>query len=239
MVTDVEGSTMMDRRTARRPLALAAVAALVIAGCSEGAGVEYSEISGALAANCAHCHDSDETVRGNLLGAVAALANDQYDSTSFPEADFVPGLLGTTAPDHKNGLPAEHPEAVVLAGDEPPAKVWILHELYELDALLAEPVPPDYTTQAKFDAFAKFGNPGAYEGCEIGAKLDLGHAGDPEGMAPRWATKLLQLLAGAGGSEHAGYRAITPDERQKIREYVDQLLPGGLKACSPDAGSGS
>lgn len=241
MVTDVEGSTMIGRRTARHPLALAAVVALVAAGCSEGKGVEYSEISGALAANCARCHDAD--AMGTVILDVDALADDVWSAANFPDSVFVPGLLGQTQAQlfqggdtwmDKNGNGALDAEETLVE-----RKAWILHELYELDGLLAEAPPPDYTTQAKFDTFAKFGNPGAYEGCEIGGKLDLGYAGDPEGMAPLWADKIVELLVAAGKTEYADYRGITPDERQKIREYVDQLLPGGLKACSPDAGSGS
>lgn len=239
MVTNKEGSTMIEHRNTRRPLALGAAAALLAAACAGEGKVQFSEISGALSANCAHCHDSDATKRATLLDAVAALPDPEYNSTSFPISDFVIGLRNTTALDHKNGLPAEHPEAAVLTGDEPREKAWILHELYEQDGLLAEPVPPDYTTQARFDAFVTLGNPGAYGGCTMGEKLDLGNVGDPEGMSPLWAPKLRELLVGAGQTEHQGFRPITADERQKIRDYVDQLLPGGLRSCTPGTGEGS
>lgn len=239
--TNAKGSIMVNTRGSRRLLAIsaAALAAVAVAACSAGEGVKYTEVSSALSENCSNCHDSSADARKIVLDGVAALGNGAFSPTNFPATHFPPGLTPTTTADHLNGLPAEHPEAAVLTADMPNELAWILHELYELDALLAEPIPPDYTTQARFDAFATAGNPGAYEGCEVGAKLDLGHAGDPEGMAPLWAPKLIELLVAGGQAAFADFRPITNDERQKLRDYTDQLLPGGLRGCTPGTGSGS
>lgn len=238
--TNAKGSTMTNIRNPGRLAAVAAVAlAAAGAACSAGEGVKYADVSKTLGENCSNCHSSAPDARKNLLEGVVALGTAAFTAESFPATHFPPALSPTTTVDHMNGLAADHPEAAVLTADMPNQLAWILHDLYELDALLAEPIPPDYTTQAYFDAFATAGNPGAYEGCEIGGKLDLGYALDPEGMAPLWAPKLMELLVAAGETAFAGYRPISESERQKLRDYVDQLLPGGLRGCTPGAGSGS
>lgn len=206
---------------------LAAALLLVVGGCA-GEGVTYEQIEQPLARSCVSCHDAKGF--SELHEAVVALDDALFTEEAFPNTAFPAGLTTRTT--------AELISAAEVAGDGDIApgtaqrKAWMLHELNELGSLLEEATPPDYTTQSKFDAFATFGDAGAYEGCEIADKLDLGHQGDPEGMPPRWAPKLLELLEMEFGELSAG-------DRQLIKDYVDGLLPGGVRACKPGEDSAS
>ena len=51
-------------------------------------------------------------------------------------------------------------------------------------------------------------------------------------MPPLWAKKLLDKLK-------LDFTELKPEQRQAIKDYVDGLIPGGLKACVAGAGSAS
>ncbi len=208
-------------------LSAAAAAAACWTSCA-GKGVEYSQIEQPVADSCVACHDADK--RAERLESINELDDALFTEEAFPDSDFPSGLIKKSVQDLIDGAdPA-------LDGKMAPTialrKAWILHEMHELDVLLAEDVPPDFTNQAKLDAFSKFGEDGAYEGCEIAEKLDLGFKGDPEGMPPKWSAKLFELL----DEELA---PLAPGDRQNITDYVDGLLPGGLAACVPGEDSAS
>ena len=212
----------------RKPVPVVAVLSVLLLTACAGKGVTYEAIEAPVQDSCVVCHDSKGMDK--LVADINALDDALFTEAAFPDANFPTGLRSKTV----EALIA----AAAVPGDESldskmaQRKAWILHELHELKSLLEEAVPPDYTSQKAFDDFAAFGESGAYEGCEIGDKLDLGFQGDPEGMIPLWTETLFELLK----------RDITPisnDDRQKIKDYVDGLLPGGLKACQPGEDSAS
>jgi hypothetical protein len=210
-------------RKLKWPMSLAACigAALALASCA-GSGMKFSEISSALTNTCAKCHDAAHAQQ--KLDEIHALPDSAFTDEAFPAAQFPKDLQGKSTLDLKNGGDSW------LDGTEPQQKAWILHEMHELFKLLSEDPPPDYTTQQKFTTFVTSGKPGAQEGCEMERRLDLGRKGDTnEGMPPQWAKKLMQLLG-------VDFVDITDAERTKIRDYLDQLLPGGVKACSSVTG---
>lgn len=212
----------MVSRCASQSLALA----LLLPACA-GSGVSYEELEAPIEESCVACHDSSGV--DTLVEDVLALDDAAFDEATFPDSFFPSGLIAKSVEDLiSTGDPA--PDAA-LAPSIALRKAWVLHELHELQALLEEPVPPDFTGEDAFVDFATLGNDGAWEGCEIADKLDLGYSGDPEGMPPLWAPALLELL----GAEHAD---LSDEDRQTIKDFVDGLLPGGLRSCEP-GGEGS
>lgn len=208
-----------------RHLGFAIVAVALGAGGCAGKGVSFEEVQAPLENTCARCHDAAGI--DGLLADIRAADDAAFTAEAFPDAQFPDGLRVKTVQDLITT--ADPPDDATLDPMMPQRKAWILHELHELKALLAEATPPDYTTQAKFDAFATLGEPGAYEGCEIGDKLDLGYALDPEGMNPLWAEKLMEIL-------DRQLAPLSDEDRQRIRDYVDGLLPGGLRSCGGGSG---
>ncbi len=208
-------------------LMVGAVSLTAWLGCA-GKGVDYLAIEEAVANSCSQCHDFE--ARDELHEAIMALDNSFFTEANFPDSNFPDGLLAKTV---ESMIDEADP---VRDGQMDPAwpvrKAWIMHEMNELYALMDEDIPPDYTNQEGFDAFLLLLEGEQPEGCEMGDKLDLGFNGDPEGMQPQWAKKLFELL-------NEDYDELTDEDRQKIRDYVDSLLPGGLKACVAGEGSAS
>ncbi len=204
-----------------------AVAVALWVSCA-GEGVEYSAIEKPLKDSCIPCHDAEK--RAERLDSINKLDGALFTKDAFPDSDFPSGLVKKSVQDLIDD--SDPPLDGKIDPGTAQRKAWILHEMHELDTLLAEDVPPDYTNQAKFDAFATFGEDGAYEGCEVADKLDLGFKGDAEGMPPIWAAKLFELLDESLEPLEAG-------DRQNIRDYVDGLLPGGIDSCVPGEDSAS
>jgi len=177
---------------------------------------EYATVSPVVESSCAHCHSGGGM--DALITAVAALPPESFDSTSFPASDFHVGLRPFTTDDLAE-------EANISAG-MPVEQAWIIHELNELDVLLDEEVPPDFTSEESLNAFALF-NGGTYtEGCEILEKLELGRARDPEGMPPPWAASLMALL------EDASFVEPAPTGRDDLHAYTEAVL-GTEAECGP------
>jgi len=204
-----------------------AVLLLTWLGCA-GKGADYSTIEVPVENSCSACHDVE--YRDDLHEAIKALDDSLFTEANFPDSNFPDGLLAKTV----EGMITEADP--VLDADMDPAwpvrKAWIMHEMNELYVLMDEDLPPDYTTQELFDDFILRIEGEQPEGCEMGEKLDLGFNGDPEGMQPQWAKKLFELL-------DQDFEELTDEDRQKIRDYVDNLLPGGLKSCVAGEGSAS
>ena len=196
-------------------------------GCA-GEGADYSGIAKAVETSCSKCHDTK--AKDDLHEAIVSLDDALFTEANFPDSNFPDGLLEKTVA----GMIAEaDPERdAQMDPDWPVRKAWIMHEMNELYALLDEGVPPDFTDQEAFDDFVSLIEGDQPEGCEMGDKLDLGYDLDPEGMQPLWAKKLFELL-------EEDFEELTDAERQKIRDYVDVLLPGGLNACVAGEGSAS
>lgn len=203
------------------------LAGLALAGCA-GKGTDYASIQQSVQGSCVQCHAPAQ--HDARAAAIAALDNALFTAEAFPDAHFPAGLHGKTTQQIIDA--AEAPGDAALDPAMAQRKAWILHELNELGGLLKETVPPDYTDQKRFDAFVTLGQPGAYEGCEMGAKLDLAARMDPEGMPPLWASKLAELLGET-------YIPLSPEARQKLRDYLNGILPGGLGACSASPGESS
>ncbi len=205
------------------PLMMAALAicgGLLLARCA-GEGLGFDNADAVLTTSCVMCHDSQAF--DALLKAVDKIPADKITAERFPDAHFPAGLIvKDVATLRTEGEPAADAK---MAPDTPLRKAWLLHELHELQGLLAEDVPPDFTDQARFDAFSKLGEAGAWEGCEVAEKLELGAVNDPEGMPPRWAHQLSQLV-------DMPYENAVPGDRQAVIDYVARLLPGGLAACT-------
>lgn len=196
-------------------------------GCA-GKGVDYSAIETAVDKSCSKCHDVG--YRDELHEAIAALDDGLFTEANFPDSNFPSGLLGKTV----EGMitAADPPRDALMDPAWPVRKAWIMHEMNELHALLDEDIPPDFTNQEGFDDFNTFIHGEQPEGCELGDKLDLGFQGDPEGMQPMWAKKLFEFL-------DVEFKELSDGERQKMKDYVDELLPGGLNGCVAGEGSAS
>jgi hypothetical protein len=212
------------RSTHTLPLTLLALGL----GACAGKGVSWSEVQKPIADTCVACHDPAKIKQ--RIADVKALDDKHFTPESFPDAVYAPGLTKKTVADLIKT--ADPPDDAAIDPATPQRKAWLLHELNEQKTLLEETTPGDYTTEAKFNAFATRKSKDRYEGCEIGDRLDKGFAKDPEGMPPLWAEKLLELLKQA-------FTPLAPADRQKIRDYVNGLLPGGLKACTGGQGSAS
>ena len=208
-------------------LVFGAVLMLTWLGCA-GKGADYSTIEVPVENSCSACHDVE--ARDDLNEAIKALDNALFTEGNFPDSNFPDGLLSKTV----EGMITEADPVLDAEMDPawPVRKAWIMHEMNELSALMDEDIPPDYTTQERFDAFILLLEGEQPEGCEMGDKLDLGFNGDPEGMQPIWAKKLFELL-------DQDFEELSDEDRQKIRDYVDDLLPGGLNACVAGEGSAS
>lgn len=186
-----------------------AFAALVAAfGCESSPPPDYATVSGVMEASCARCHSAAGI--DALLTAVAALPPDGFDATRFPPTAFHVGLRPYTTEDLAE---EDHIESGM-----PTEQAWILHELNELDALLAEEVPPDYTGEAPLDAFILYMGGGYTEGCELLDKVDRGAMNDPEGMPPPWAAPLMALL------DDVDYRSPSLGERDAVLAYTEGVL---------------
>ena len=208
-------------KTCRRLTALLALAAAAAAltGCA-GEGMAFADVEPDLKGSCVMCHSSEGI--DPLLLSVNALADSAFTAENFPNTAFPAGLIKLTVAElRKNGEP---PEDATFDPAIPQRKAWLLHEMHELAALLAEVTPPDFTSQKAFEAFSVLGEAGAWEGCEVVDKLDLGKDADPEGMPPQWAPKLLGLL-------NIDFEKIDLGGREGLQNYVDRLLPGGIAAC--------
>jgi len=198
-----------------------AAAALLLpwSGCA-GKGVDYSVIAEPVDKSCSQCHDVD--YRDELFEAIETLDNSLFTAENFPDSNFPDGLLNKTVEGMISA--ADPPRDAQMDPAWPVRKAWIMHEMNELHALLDEDIPADFTSQDRFDGFVTLVEGDHLEGCELGDKLDLGFSGDPEGMQPLWAKKLFELL-------DLEFEELSDKDRQKIRDYVDELLPGGLKGC--------
>ncbi len=193
-----------------------------------GEGVLWTEVETPLKDGCAGCHDKDKF--DTLLKNIKAIDAAFFTKANFPDKQFPSGLIKKSVDDLiKAADPAEDAKIDPKA---PLRLAWILHEMHELKAVMSEKIPPDYTTEKKFNAFATLKEADSYEGCEIGDKLDKGHKDDPEGMPPLWAKKLLDKLK-------LNFKELKPEQLQAIKDYVDGLIPGGLKACVAGSGSAS
>lgn len=192
--------------------------ALSLLGCQAAVEPpEYSTVASVVEASCAQCHDSGGF--GALLTAVAALPPEGFDGTRFPPSDFPVHVRAFTTEDL-----TEEPH---IEAGMPTEQAWILHELNMLDDLLAEEVPPDFTSEASLDAFALYTGGGYTEGCELLEKLDLGRDRDPEGMPPAWAASLMSLLARESFAEPSAA------DRDALRAYTVGVL-GPEVECAPE-----
>ncbi len=193
-----------------------------------GAGVLWSEIEQPVKDSCISCHDSSKI--DQFITDIKAYDDSFFTAANFPDSNFPSGLIKKDVAALIKA--ADPPEDGKLDPKTPLRKAWILHEAHELQALLKEKTPPDYTTEAKFNAFTQLKEQDNYEGCEIGTKLDDGFKKDAEGMPPQWTQKLLDALK-------MTHKDLNDQQRQDIKDYVDGLIPGGLKACVPTTGSAS
>jgi hypothetical protein len=204
-----------------KTILLAAACALAAGSACFGEGTaNYADIQPVIERSCVKCHDAAKI--DDTLAKIRALDNAKFDEKTFPTAWFPDDVAGKTAADFIKA--ADPPADKELDPKMAPRKAWILHEMNELAKLLSEQPPPDYTSQDKFDGFVKAGNAPAYEGCEMAKFLDEGDEGSPEGMAPLWGKQLLGML----GVE---FTEVTKDDRQKLRDYLNGVLPGGTSAC--------
>jgi hypothetical protein len=217
-----------------RPLVVV-VGVIVIAGAVYGAtscagkGVSFAEAEVALKESCVQCHTAQGI--GKLVTDVKAIDGAQFTDSNFPDSYFPDGLRGKTVDDLIKA--ADPKDDANIDPKTPQRQAWVLHELHELEEHLGHSsgmMPPDFTSQQSFDAFNTSKSGERYAGCDTGEKLDLGHKNDPEGMPPQWAPKLMELLK-------TQFKALEAAQRQKIRDYLDSLLPGGLKSCTPGQGS--
>lgn len=174
----------------------------------------YSTVSSVVESSCAQCHSASGI--SSLLSAVAALPAGGFTTTSFPPSAFRVDLRQYTTSDL-----AEEPH---IEAGMPTEQAWVLHELNHLDALLAEDVPPDFTSEERLDAFALFSGGGYTEGCELLEKVELGRGDDPEGMPPPWAAPLMGLLM------ESGFADPSEQERDALQAYTEGVL-GGPSAC--------
>ncbi len=187
-----------------------------------GKGDDPEAAAPVLAASCARCHDAGGIAR--LVADVRALPDAELDELRFPIDAFPEGLRHRTAGDLRRAAdPADDAGLDPAMSDR---KAWVLHELHELKTLLAEPIPPDYTSVARFAAFARQGLEGQWEACEVSAKLDLGSAEHPRGMPPLWAAPLFERLG-------RDLPPVTSEDREQLKAYASGLVPGGLPACLP------
>lgn len=207
---------------------LGLAACLALSSACAGRGVSWTEVQKPVQDTCVACHDPAK-IRQRIAD-VKALEDKHFTAQNFPDSVYAPGLIKKTVADLINT--ADPPDDATIDPATPERKAWLLHELNEQKALLEEAVPADFTSEEKFNAFATLRKEQNYEGCEIGDRLDRGFAKDPEGMPPQWAEKLFELLKQA-------FTPLSPADRQKIKDYVNGLVPGGLKACVPGQGSAS
>jgi len=203
------------------------VAGVLLAGasmllaCGEQEKEGYAAISTAVDGSCARCHDAARI--GGLIDDVVGLDASNYTAMNFPSEQFPDGVVANTATELASA------QEVNITADMPNQQAWIIHELNELEVLLGEDVPPDFTTEAKMKTFIALEEGGHYEGCEIISRLGWGRDGNPEGMTPLWAEKLMELL---GDDAYVG---ITEDERDAISEYAQSEVPGGVLSCVGEA----
>ncbi|MBZ0118010.1 MAG: hypothetical protein K8H88_13490, partial [Sandaracinaceae bacterium] len=169
--------------------------------------------------SCAQCHSASGI--SSLLSAVAALPAGGFTTTSFPPSAFRVDLRQYTTSDL-----AEEPH---IEAGMPTEQAWVLHELNQLGALLAEDVPPDFTSEERLDAFALFSGGGYTEGCELLEKVELGRGLDPEGMPPPWAAPLMGLLMESGFADPSG-QGVT-----RCRPTPKGCWVGRARAPRPDA----
>ena len=181
----------------------------------------YGVIKEAVDQSCANCHDPSKI--GDLIEAVGALDDTQLSSTNFPSSMFPEALRSKSAADL-----ADEGIAHVSASMSN-ERAWIINELAELEELLLEDVPPDFTTAEGWESFIALEEEGAYEGCEILYRLKWGRDANPEGMPPLWAERLMELLG------DTGYIGIDEDQRNDIADYVEDRVPGGLLNCTEPA----
>ncbi len=201
--------------------ALLAVLLCALSACA-GKGSDPDAVMPVLTGSCATCHDAGGIAR--LVAEVRALPDAELDEVRFPVDAFPEGIRHRTAGDLLRAAdPAEDAGLDPAMSDR---KAWVLHELHELKAKLAEPIPPDYTSMTRFDTFGRQGTVGEWEACEIGEKLDLGSAEHPRGMPPLWAAPLFERLGRTLGP-------VTLEDREQLKAYVSGLVPGGLSACLP------
>ena len=193
-----------------------------------GSGVAWTEVEQPIKDSCISCHDAAKNEQ--LLKDITALDDKLFTAANYPDSNFPAGLIKKTVADMIKA--ADPPQDAKLDPKMALRKAWILHEMHELAELLKESTPPDYTSEKKFVAFATLKEQDSYEGCEIGDKLDKGHDNDPEGMPPLWTETLLKELK-------RDHKKLTPQQRQDLKDYVNGLLPGGLKACTGGQGSAS
>lgn len=188
---------------------------------AENTAVKFTQVESTVTGICATCHSAQGIEK--LLADINALDDSNFTEANFPDTFFPAGLTKLSV---KTLIDTASPaDDAAFSPDMAQRKAWVLHELHELKDLLGETVPPDFSGQASYDAFTVLGKPGHYEGCETLEKLELGHAGDPEGMPPLWAEKITGLL----GIEFA---QITDEERDLVSDYTGSILPGGAEtAC--------
>lgn len=209
-------------RIVSRTLALAGACALAAAtACFSGDDqADFSTIQPVLERSCAKCHDASRI--DDTIAKVTALDDAKLTEQALPSEWFPDDVRDKTAQDFITAAdPADDAE---LDPKMAPRKAWILHELHELRGYLHESPGPDYTSEAKFDAFVKASNGSSYEGCEMVAKLAAGDEADAEGMAPLWGKAVLALI-------DVPFTEVTNADRKTIRDYLNGVLPGGVAAC--------
>ena len=213
----------MTMRRLSRTLAVAGACALAAGSAcfsGEDGTADFSTVQPVLERSCAKCHDASRI--DDTIAKVTALDDGKFGEAAFPAAWFPDEVRDKTVQDFIAA--ADPADDAKLDPKTTPRKAWILHELHELRVYLQENPGPDYTSQAKFDAFVKAGEGSSYEGCEMVTKLAEGDKGDPEGMAPLWGKTLLGLV-------DVPFTEVTNADRQTLRDYLNGVLPGGVAAC--------
>ncbi len=205
-----------------RTLSMVSIAVgLVGAACAGKGAVSWDdEVKPIVEKSCAHCHDKQK-IDAIITKTCAATLDDA--TPDFAAAKFPAEYAAKTATEaDRMGLFAE------MCADGQPmseAKARVLYGLKALAELLAEDVPPDYTSQKAFEDFVTLGHEGSYEGCEMLEFLSEGNAGSASGMPPLWGAKLMMSIGEM-------YTGPSNADRDVVHKYTEYLLPMGSASCT-------
>lgn len=207
-------------RSMRLVAACMLVAGMAGQACFGDDRAKYADVDGVLKNSCAACHDPARVAE--TIAFVKALDSAGFTQEAFPEAWFSKEIRERTVSDIIT-------TADPLADGEidpstPLQKAWILHHFNKLASFMNDASPPDYTSEAKFEAFVKGGGLGSYGGCKIDHFFELDAVG-PGGMPPRWTKALL-------GALDAPFKEATAQDRQALGTYLNWTMPGGIAACN-------